>query len=300
MKYISVDEYNTPLLFFLHTYQIHSLFYPEKEVVNKFYKKGDLKYESFDIMEFTKYGKEQFIKGVPEKEKNEIIKMYDAGIRTFDYRFGKFIKFLKKKKLYDRSLIILFADHGEEFGDHGGWAHGHSLYNELIKIPLIVKFPGNKQAGLEVYNVVSIVDIIPTVLALHRIKNESGESQGIPLTEAIKNKTGNRNVFSYLAAHARYKTAKKTAVISNRFKLIYNQKMSPADLDFFLSPPPPTSQYELFDLEEDPFELINRIKENKFEFYQLLKILGNLKYKKPGRGSKNELERELKSLGYIH
>lgn len=299
MKYISDDEYNAPLLFFLHTYQIHSLFYPGKEVVKKFYEKEDLKYECFDIMEFTKYGKEQFIKGVPEKEKNEIIKMYDAGIRTFDYRFGKFIKFLKTKKLYDRSLIILFSDHGEEFGEHGGWAHGHSLYNELIKIPLIVKFPGNKQAGLEVNHVVSIVDIMPTVLALNRIKDESGKSQGIPLTAVIKSKTGNRKVFSYLAAHARFKTARKTAVISNRFKLIYNKKMSPADLEFFLSLPPLTSQYELFDLEEDPFELINRIKENKFEFYQLSKILKNLKYKKPGEASKNELEKELKSLGYI-
>ena len=54
---------------------------------------------------------------------------------------------LKARGLYDRALIVFMADHGEEFLDHGQWLHGKSVFDELIRVPLIVKFPGRRDAG---------------------------------------------------------------------------------------------------------------------------------------------------------
>ena len=57
---------------------------------------------------------------------------------------------LKARGLYDRALIVFLADHGEEFLDHGKWLHGRSVFDELIRVPLIVKFPGRRDAGQRV------------------------------------------------------------------------------------------------------------------------------------------------------
>ncbi|HJQ35783.1 MAG TPA: sulfatase [Thermoanaerobaculia bacterium] len=94
----------------------------------------------------------------------DIINKYDAEIVYTDAMFGRAIEDLKRRGLYDDTLIIFTSDHGEEFFDHGGWGHGHSLYRELLHVPLIVKFPGNQHAGTVVETNVQHVDIVPTVL----------------------------------------------------------------------------------------------------------------------------------------
>ena len=76
---------------------------------------------------------------------------------------------LRASGLYDDTLIILTADHGEELYDHGGYAHGHALWEEVVHVPLIVKFPrGGKPAGLgrEVDQVTQSIDLLPSLLAL--------------------------------------------------------------------------------------------------------------------------------------
>ena len=76
----------------------------------------------------------------------------------------KFLEFLKDKDLYENSIIILVADHGEQLKEHGGLLHGSSIYNEEIHIPLIVKFPHGENGGSSTRRFVSQVDIFPTVM----------------------------------------------------------------------------------------------------------------------------------------
>jgi arylsulfatase A-like enzyme len=104
-------------------------------------------------------------------DRDRMIARYDGKIAYGDQEFGRFIRALKEKGLYERSLIVFLGDHGEEFQDHGNWLHGRSVFDELIRIPLIVKFPGGKHSGTRVKQQVQEVDILPTLL----------ESQGIPL-----------------------------------------------------------------------------------------------------------------------
>ena len=90
---------------------------------------------------------------------------YDEGIRHVDAEVGRVMRALKQKGLYDNTLIIITADHGEEFMDHGLLGHGKALYDESIRVPLVVKFPcpGPRCISRTVTRQVELVDVFPTV-----------------------------------------------------------------------------------------------------------------------------------------
>jgi arylsulfatase A-like enzyme len=96
---------------------------------------------------------------------------YDGEIAYGDREFGRFVRELKVLGRYDEALIVFLADHGEEFLDHGQWLHGRSVFDELVRVPLVLKMPGRREAGRRVAQQVQVVDILPTVL----------ESQGLPV-----------------------------------------------------------------------------------------------------------------------
>jgi arylsulfatase A-like enzyme len=97
-------------------------------------------------------------------DRERLIAQYDGAVAYGDREFGRFVSELKRRGLYDRALFVFLADHGEEFQDHGGWLHGRTVFDELIRVPLIVKFPGQRDAGTRVAQQVQLVDILPTVL----------------------------------------------------------------------------------------------------------------------------------------
>jgi len=90
--------------------------------------------------------------------------LYDGEIAFTDRAIGRLLAGLTSLGLAERTVVVLFADHGEEFGDHGGIAHGHTLYGELLHIPLIIRAPGF--APRRVSALVRQIDVMPTVLEL--------------------------------------------------------------------------------------------------------------------------------------
>ncbi len=94
-----------------------------------------------------------------------MLALYDGSIRLADFWMGELIRDLKSRGLYERTLIVLTADHGEEFYDHGGWGHGQSLYEELLHVPLMLSGPElTDAAGQRFGHSVRHVDIVPTIL----------------------------------------------------------------------------------------------------------------------------------------
>ena len=98
-------------------------------------------------------------------ERSWIRQLYLGEVRYADENVGVLLDFLRRTGLYDDSLIILTSDHGEEFWEHGGFEHGHALYDEVIGVPLIVKLP-QSSAKSTVSQRVSTQLIMPTVLDL--------------------------------------------------------------------------------------------------------------------------------------
>lgn len=102
---------------------------------------------------------------------NTLVERYDGEIRFFDQVFQELVALIEERDLANRTIIVLVADHGEEFLDHGQWTHTKTLFEELIHVPLIIRFPGGMGKGLRIKTVVRTIDIAPTLL----------ETLGIPV-----------------------------------------------------------------------------------------------------------------------
>jgi arylsulfatase A-like enzyme len=94
------------------------------------------------------------------------IDRYDAELAYVDRQLGEFFSFLRSEKRWDEALVVLVGDHGEEFRDHGGVYHGHTLFREQLHVPLVMKLPGLAGAGQRVTAAASMVDVLPTMLAI--------------------------------------------------------------------------------------------------------------------------------------
>lgn len=91
--------------------------------------------------------------------------LYEGEVRYVDENVGKLIGALRELALYEDALIILVSDHGEEFWEHGGYEHGHTLYSEVIRVPWLVKLPGAARKG-PIAETVSTGSVTPLVLDL--------------------------------------------------------------------------------------------------------------------------------------
>lgn len=92
-----------------------------------------------------------------------IEKLYDASVYQADDQVGKVIQQLKEGGLWDNAIVIVLSDHGTELGEHGGWSHEQGLYEEQVRVPLIIHFPGGAHAGTRIDTPVSLVDVMPTI-----------------------------------------------------------------------------------------------------------------------------------------
>lgn len=94
-----------------------------------------------------------------------LIDLYDAEVYEADHGFVSFLEALKRTGRYESSLIIVISDHGEAFGEHDTRAHGFDLSQETMEVTLVVRFPHGRLGGQRVKRRVSLIDVVPTVLA---------------------------------------------------------------------------------------------------------------------------------------
>jgi choline-sulfatase len=106
----------------------------------------------------------------------ELRQLYDAEIADTDRHFGRLLEGLRSRGLYDGTLVIFLADHGEGFDEHALLGHGNSLYGELLNIPLIVKPAGDGEAGRVESALARQIDVLPTILGAARLEPGRGLS----------------------------------------------------------------------------------------------------------------------------
>jgi len=97
---------------------------------------------------------------------------YDSTIAFVDHSLGKILNYLKKADLYDRSLIIFLSDHGEALYEHKFIGHGGIVYDEVTRIPLVMKFPSYMDLKGKVKTIVQTTDIFPTIARLFKNKRK--------------------------------------------------------------------------------------------------------------------------------
>jgi arylsulfatase A-like enzyme len=101
----------------------------------------------------------------PASRRDELLRLYHENVRYLDGFIATLWQRLEAQGLYAGSAVLLVADHGEEFLEHGGWWHGTTLYEEQIHVPLLVKRPAEAAPGSVVEHAVRTVDVAPTLLA---------------------------------------------------------------------------------------------------------------------------------------
>jgi arylsulfatase A-like enzyme len=202
-------------------------------------------------------GKENLYRPLPEAERQNLIDLYDGEIRYVDDRLlAPLVARLKALDLYDRTLIVFLSDHGEEFFEHGSWGHGQSLYDELLKVPLVLKLPGSEFGGMAPQTIVSLVDVLPTLVDVMGWDSFGRDWDGRSLVPVFQGKeTEDRMFLADIGSNVlRTHVPQKIATNRGRIKMILNEAYSVEDLEFFRFEPPPLGPVELFDLAADPGE----------------------------------------------
>ena len=169
-----------------------------------------------------------------------LVDLYDAGIRQMDDELARLLASIDAHTPRRQSLVILTSDHGEEFFEHGGVLHGRTQFQEVMRVPLLVRGPGIS-AGHRITTPVSLLDVLPSVLRRLGESAPAGlDGNDISaLFASDSNALEGRTLFGE-ADHGNTELDMTRAVRRGRFKLHYDRV---------------TKASALFDLSKDPSEL---------------------------------------------
>jgi arylsulfatase A-like enzyme len=229
-----------PFFLFLHYWDAHYDYIPPPPFDSLF----DPDYEgSIDASNYE-LGDEVHA-GMAPRDLQHIVALYDGEIRYVDLHIGLLLEELRHRRLDANTIVILTADHGDEFYEHGEKGHSHSVYNELMHVPLIIHTP-DLAGGQRVPTWVQSVDLFPTIMEL-----VGGDAEGLGLQGrsllplCLGNEWEERPVFADTTRFRRVKKADAEkayaqCVLFGRYKLIHHRMTDLPD--------------ELYDLQVDPGE----------------------------------------------
>ncbi|MBN1593877.1 MAG: sulfatase, partial [Candidatus Coatesbacteria bacterium] len=171
------------------------------------------------------------------------ISLYDGEIRFVDEQLSFLFEKLKAIGIWSNTMVIVTSDHGEEFWDHGSLSHGFRLFEEQIHVPLIVKLPHFRDAGVRIARQVGLIDIMPTVLSELEIQADLGGQGRSLLIQPDTGPSFDDFYISETAAHGMKRLCLRSEILKYISPNCYNYK----GLSF-------RSNELLYDLRNDPNE----------------------------------------------
>jgi arylsulfatase A-like enzyme len=219
---------------------------------------------------------------------------YDDEIRSVDALVGRVVRIIESNVGLENSLIVFMSDHGEEFGDHGKYGHGHSFHREVVEVPVILAGP-SLPAGEVVDETVRTIDLLPTILDL------VGEPERTPVTalgvSLIPLIRGDRDELPAFSEGVLYGGA-QASLNDGRHKLMYEKQ---------------GERYHFFDVVKDPNEETDIAKEEPMTFARSRKTMSDFQdwlaqdYEHRSQGDSTlagpedeEVLKALRALGYIN
>lgn len=261
---------DAPWFLFVHTYEMHAPYVSPPEYVARWAPddyEGPLR-QAVDALQGKSF-REAFgamrsvfwkdVDGFGADEVRYLRGLYAAGVQYTDDMAASFLDLLRGSETFDDTLVVVLSDHGEEFAEHGRWQH-EQLYEECLRVPLIVRLPGGAGGGTRIPTPVSLMDVMPTLLELLGVERDGlpGKRflpmQGRSLARALV--TGQapeaRPVFSELRSDRTFPDGArgplrewKVAVVHQSQKIIVDEYARQAGRD----------DVRAFDLSADPDEL---------------------------------------------
>jgi arylsulfatase A-like enzyme len=220
--------------------------------------------------------------------------IYDAEIAYTDEQMSRLWRFLDQENLYDRTLVLVASDHGEGLGDHGELQHGQVLFDEILRIALVLRVPPGPAAPRRVPEVVRSVDVMPTLLELMGIPAEGLPLQGQSLLPLLAGENLELHSFSHARA-VHEEEDSRYAVRSDHWRLILDRA---------------TGKAELYDLRDDPGATRDVAESNPEMVAVLRSLLDRQSERDRALAAHFEpttqpveldasLQRELRALGYL-
>jgi arylsulfatase A-like enzyme len=153
-----------PFFIFLNYFDAHDPYLPPAPFDRKF--GPGRKHGKYSPLHHWLYDKAVAHQNMSQETIQEEINAYDGAIAYLDDKLGLLLDELQKRHLMTNTLIIVTSDHGEEFGEHGLFDHGYSLYRPSVHVPLFISFPGSLPEGKRVRMAVSLRDLSATLMDL--------------------------------------------------------------------------------------------------------------------------------------
>jgi choline-sulfatase len=236
VRWLAAREERRPFFLYVHTVDPHAPYDPRPRFRSRF----------AAAVSDPVVGTVEHIRGLADRTvpfttgvMDDLERLYDAEVAENDDAFGLLMEELRRRGLWQQTIVIFLSDHGEEFKEHGVIGHGWDLYGEVLDVPLIIRVPGGLR-GVRVADVVQHIDVLPTVLeAVGAPVPEAAE--GVSLWRAVHDgSTGSpqRVAYSYLD----YEGRRGIAVRDGDWTMI-----EPLSRNF-------TAGRELYDREADPGE----------------------------------------------
>lgn len=225
--------------------------------------------------------------------------LYDANLRWGDWGVGEVIRLLRERNLLDNTLLIVTSDHGEAFGEHGYINHMLAVYDELVHIPLVIRFPGEKAVVGDVFALTQTVDLLPTIFDLFGVGWKQDAIQGRSLLPLLDGSRKQIRDFVFARSHGAWPSY---LVRNSEWSLILYQG---------------GELRALYDLRRDPKQLRNVIAQRPETAARLAEVFtafartqahplaefmspeAATSAPRPKRELPESVRRELKALGYV-
>jgi arylsulfatase A-like enzyme len=267
-----------PFFIWLHYMDVHYPFQPPKRFL-----------EELDIDPLSKRrvaelnGKmQENPEDLTEEDVDDLLKLYDGEIRFTDHYIGKVLDELEERNILNETIIVITADHGEAFGEHGRFGHHPYLYDELLRVPLIFHAP--RLGSRTIDQQVSLLDLGPTLYDLLDIETPDAV-QGTSFAPLLRGEEMNEEV-----AIATGKGGGTLACRTSEWKCFWQVE---------------ENKVELYDLEQDPAELndVSRdhpeiVTEFREQMEAYLEAAEGTDIDLPDIETNTEVEQRLRDLGY--
>jgi arylsulfatase A-like enzyme len=292
-----------PFFLFVHLMEPHAPYGTPASKVQKFLPPGVTPQQAAKVNQDP----EIFISGklkMTARDFEILTALYQNDINYVDSVIGGIIQDFKQRNLLDNTLVIFTSDHGEHFGDHGLMSHELSLYDVLLHVPLIIRFPNRHYSGTRIKETVQTIDIFPSIMRF--LKSESKlDIQGFSLLPDLFERKNHPYAFS------EYNNLRAADKMERRFPdlppaRLWNKKVLKSVRDAhwkFIWASDGTR--ELYSIQDDPYEKNNLSQSNPDEVKKLQAVLGkwSTSFKPSSFYQNEEISREaldeLRSLGYV-
>jgi hypothetical protein len=249
-----------PFFMLLHYFDVHKPYKPPVKYADMVRLDSDP--DPFSGMQRWRRGKD----GRPsQKAIDQTTLLYDGCIRYVDESLGRVLAILDERGIRDNTVIMITADHGDAFWEHGVDSHGANVYDEVLKVPLIVAWPDGFPSGRRVKSQARLVDLLPTVVDITGAPDPA-RREGVsllPVLEGAQPDDGD----GLLPAHVAY--AENGLTKTPQTKCLRT-------LDYKVIIEPATALIEAYDLGQDPGEARNIFGEMNREVSSLLELMRRL------------------------